>query len=414
MGAFWASVAMAEIDLPPPLTQGVVKGLLFRHLRYWASKPDIFYQDGTMNIGYLYPNMFMCENYNSPQSPYWSMKALVMMALPEDHSFWSCEEEPLPLESHSIAGKLQVTLLKYPKHILVDSGNHHFLLSSGQYAGWPLKATKAKYCKFAYSTSFGFSVPTGPVLDQLAPDSTLAISADDGESWRVRWRSEETIISSVTYKETSGHQGEKVPSLVNVWSPSKSSPLKITTTLIPPTDKWPDWHIRVHKVDFGTETPHAVSTVEGGFAIYGQKSGDGRPLHSLNWSSLPSATDDALSSEGVLQEGQSSIIVSKAGASGIRHILGPNINAGRGVVLKPDSNTNLMSSRTLIPTIQQKLFEGGEKQHREIVIATAVFAVNRSNLSTDEVKRRWCDCPQLQLEGSEEVLQGEFIEFSLD
>jgi hypothetical protein len=61
MGAFWVAVTMAEIDLPAPLTPGVVKGLLLRHLRYWAKKPDIFYPDGTLNIGFAYPNMFMCE-----------------------------------------------------------------------------------------------------------------------------------------------------------------------------------------------------------------------------------------------------------------------------------------------------------------------------------------------------------------
>jgi hypothetical protein len=125
-------------------------------------------------------------------------------------------------------------------------------------------------------------------------------------------------------------------------------------------------------------------------------------------------TDGALSSEGILAEGSSSLILSKAGASGIRHILGPDITAARGVVLKPDSNTNLMSSRTLIPTIQQKFFEGKGKDDRKIVFATAVFAVNRSRLSTEEIKRRWYDCPQVKLKGSQEVYQSEFIEVDID
>lgn len=35
---------------------GAVKGFLLRHLRWWAEHShDIFYPDGTMNIGYLYP-----------------------------------------------------------------------------------------------------------------------------------------------------------------------------------------------------------------------------------------------------------------------------------------------------------------------------------------------------------------------
>jgi len=43
---------------------------------------------------------------------------------------------------------------------------------------------QAKYGKFAYSSSFGFSVPTGPLrIAQQAPDSTLALS-DDSEQER--------------------------------------------------------------------------------------------------------------------------------------------------------------------------------------------------------------------------------------
>jgi len=70
--------------------------------------------------------------------------------------------------------------------IVCDSGSHHFLLSSGQFCPWPLKATEAKYGKFAYSSHFGFSVPTGPLIQQMAPDSTLALSLNEGESWYTR------------------------------------------------------------------------------------------------------------------------------------------------------------------------------------------------------------------------------------
>jgi hypothetical protein len=57
-GGFFAALAVAEVpDMPAPLSSaGAVKGFLLRHLRWWAShSDDIFYPDGTMNIGYLYP-----------------------------------------------------------------------------------------------------------------------------------------------------------------------------------------------------------------------------------------------------------------------------------------------------------------------------------------------------------------------
>jgi hypothetical protein len=57
-GGFFAALAVAEVpDMPTPLSSaGAAKGFLLRHLRWWAShSEDIFYPDGTMNIGYLYP-----------------------------------------------------------------------------------------------------------------------------------------------------------------------------------------------------------------------------------------------------------------------------------------------------------------------------------------------------------------------
>ncbi|KAH8656002.1 hypothetical protein BGZ60DRAFT_385188 [Tricladium varicosporioides] len=411
MGGFWAAVAMAEIDLPAPLTPGVVKGLLLRHLRYWASKPDIFYPDGTLNIGFMYPNMYMCEDYNSPQSPYWCMKTFVMLTLPEDHAFWVSMEESLP---SSAGTDLEVKVMEHPKHILVDSGNHHFLLSSGQYCGWPLKATEAKYCKFAYSSSFGFSVPTGPLIQQMAPDNTLALTIDDRESWRVRWRSSDTLTSKVTLIHNMAAP-EEIPALVNVWFPSKAANLMISTTLIPSTKRWPDWHIRVHKCVLKSSATFAVSAVEGGFAIYGRKSRDGLPLSPLNWAVKSSPPTDSLHNEGILEDETSALIISNAGASGVRYtpLIRHDAKEVKGLILKPDSNTNLMTSRTLIPTIQQELFKASDENYeRGVIFATAVFAVARTDLSSEEIRRRWFDFPRLRLKYTEEEMEGDYIKLS--
>lgn len=55
---------------------------------------------------------------------------------------------------------------------------------------------QAKYGKLAYSAQFGFSVPTGALgLQQHAPDSTLALSDDEGELWVVRRKVENVSIS---------------------------------------------------------------------------------------------------------------------------------------------------------------------------------------------------------------------------
>lgn len=90
MVSFWGALAYADVELPAPLTWGMVKGIVMRHLRWWQTQHDIWSPAGTLTIGYSYPNMYvsrgwswelgwlclmmcvcvqMAENYNSPGSP---------------------------------------------------------------------------------------------------------------------------------------------------------------------------------------------------------------------------------------------------------------------------------------------------------------------------------------------------------
>lgn len=70
MVAFWSAVAFAELDV---LSPGIIKGVILRHLRWWQKQP-IFDRDGILTLGFAYPNLAMCEDYNSPGSPYWALK----------------------------------------------------------------------------------------------------------------------------------------------------------------------------------------------------------------------------------------------------------------------------------------------------------------------------------------------------
>ena len=88
MVSFWGALAYAGVELPAPLTWGMVKGMVLRHLRWWQKQPDMWSSSGTLTIGYTYPNMYvsnwpippsgyrmsliefqLAENYNSPGSP---------------------------------------------------------------------------------------------------------------------------------------------------------------------------------------------------------------------------------------------------------------------------------------------------------------------------------------------------------
>ena len=66
MSSFWGAVAFADLELPAPLTWGVVRGLQLRNVRYWARQAGAYNTDGTLTIGYCYPNQAMTEVRSLP------------------------------------------------------------------------------------------------------------------------------------------------------------------------------------------------------------------------------------------------------------------------------------------------------------------------------------------------------------
>ncbi|KAF1957219.1 hypothetical protein CC80DRAFT_593193 [Byssothecium circinans] len=391
---FWAAAAFAEVELPAPLNDwGLVKGLLLRHFRWWSKKHDIFNIDGTLTIGFTYPNMYMSEDYNSPQSPYWATKSLVALALPPSHPFWTAKEKPLPKsENASLA-----TVVKPAMQIVCDTGNHHFLLSSGQFCPWPLKATEAKYGKFAYSSHFGFSVPTGPILMQLAPDSTLVLSKDGGDTWRVPWK-----VSKYEFRSAKlikgGSSVEELPVLRSVWKPWRDADVEVETSLIAPCGRWPDWYIRTHKIINKGSWNIDIQGVQGGFAIQGRGEKRGEVLPTFSSAADLSASESRNFSEGTLESYTGALVCSNAGASGIRHLssAGSSVGMVEAKVLKPDANTNLMWQRTLIPTVNlhiSKLLAGAE-----VTVTAGVFSITRKQDLEDKydpasVGAKWDDAP---------------------
>ncbi|KAJ5960410.1 uncharacterized protein N7479_007560 [Penicillium vulpinum] len=389
MGAFYAAFALAKCYDPSNryTSAGFVKGMLLRHLRWWAEhSSNMFAADGTLTIGYLYPNMFMCEDYNSPQSPYWAMKIFVVLALEASDEFWTADEIPHPLSTApDDSSSVGVELLPAPSQILCNHprGQHHFMLSSGQFCVWPLKAAEAKYSKFAYSSAFAFSVPTGGLLTQLAPDSTLAISRDDGQTWATRWET----IGLPLIKLLSIH-GMEIKCLQSVWRPWKAGDIEITTTLVPPCDEWPDWHVRIHRIRCYKQGPlHSehLRLVEGAFAIEAKQP---RLMSQLD-------EDLTVSSQygGTLETANSSMIIGSAGVSGLKDLTASGGIEGK--ILKSDSNTNLMEPRALIPTLQRDKLE--VYLDKEVVVVTGVFAIanGKKGLSREELVRRWSQQPHL-------------------
>ncbi|KAI2641625.1 hypothetical protein GGS26DRAFT_10473 [Hypomontagnella submonticulosa] len=339
MVSFWGALAYAGVELPEPLTWGMVKGVVLRHLRWWQTQPDIWSPSGTLTIGYSYPNMYMAENYNSPGSPYWACLAFICLAVPASHPFWTSEEQ---LPGTAIP---QIKELPHPGHIASYLGNHCMLLSSGQACSYPMKGTHAKYGAFAYSSAYAYSVPPGLfTLEQYALASQLGFSDDGGEYWKTRRKS-----------EYAGLEHRDGPVLVSIWKPYPD--VTVRTTLIPPDPATPNWHLRAHKIEAGRE----VMTADGSFAICNQRAIDGRYLDPYDAATCEGTHPriignyDLATPAGWSTGKEGAFAVSK-GAVGIK-ALEYGVERAANLV-NADPNSNLVESRTVIPTLQHTIKAG--------------------------------------------------------
>lgn len=443
--AFWSAVARAEISLPPPLDDlGVVKGLILRHLRWWTKQTDIFNVDGTLNIGYTYPNMYLSEDYNSPQSVYWCLKSFIVLGLPVDHAFWTINERPHPQVGASnilgITPKLEIVEVVWPpRHILCNAPEHHFLLSSGQATRTKHRNREAKYGKFAYSSAFGFSVALGPLLEQMAPDSTLSISHDGAETWKVRAAPSDVRIEMLDVKSTSDEVIAKVPALASSWKPWNYLNISIETILIPLIEHYPGWHVRLHKLVFPPVVASALhegmlQVIDAGFAVSWLQA-NGRRIPRVG-------AVDVIFGGGGLASGYNNgnkhcLIASEAGVSGTVDLTTELSNAqnlsfadqyknhdkesvakgtsereSKGEVLKPEPNTNLTAPRTWIPTIQHQIDMKAssittiqESGSCEVIwLATGVFAVSgKANIPASQIQKLWESRPVVYFRGNNKI-----------
>ncbi|EMM5417517.1 DUF2264 domain-containing protein [Citrobacter amalonaticus] len=234
MVAFWSAVAFAELDVFSP---GIIKGVILRHLRWWQQQP-IFDRDGILTLGFAYPNLAMCEDYNSPGSPYWALKVFLILALPETHPFWLAEEQPLPSLAQTRAIPHAGQILQHSEH-----SAHVTMLTSGQLELNNYVNTEAKYTKFAYSSRFGFTIERGRYgLKHAACDSMLLL-ADGDNYFRGRRDCEQVRVDE--------------NAIFSRWLPWHD--VTIETWLVP----FGEWHIRLHRIN----SARVLQTVEGGFAV---------------------------------------------------------------------------------------------------------------------------------------------------
>ncbi len=233
-GAFWGALAYAGVEaLPWP----VIKGLYFRHLRWWMQQP-VFTESGLLTIGYTYPNACMAESYNSPGSPYWALKAMLPLALPSSHPFWRAGEAPLPPRRavHTSPGaRLVLVTDPVARGVIAINPGQRVL-------DWPRNAPH-KYSKFAYGTLFGFTVPTSAAIPAEGGfDGDLALSDDERFFRRRDFAHDTQVRDGVAFSR---------------WQPWAD--VEIRSWLVAA----PDGHFRLHAV----RAARRLWSMEAGFAV---------------------------------------------------------------------------------------------------------------------------------------------------
>jgi hypothetical protein len=312
IAGFWGALALIGEEALP---WGQIKGFYLRNLRWWAQRP-MAERDGILPVGYGYPDLHMCESYNSPQSPYWAFKAFLPLALPDDHPFWAAEEAPCP-------PRLAPAVLHHAGMVVANPPGDAVALVCGQQTEptnrWARLGAQ-KYAKFAYSARYGFSVESDPLrLSEAVLDNMIGFSSD-GQHYRFREYNEEVLLADDL--------------LFARWRPYADVVV----------ESWLYWqddhHVRMHRVT----TPRRLVTVEGGFAI-----------------PRPSGPPDGLHAA----PGEA-IIRTPADLSALFDLSPGLQRSGKAQIAPP--NTNLVASKTLVPQLVAELPAGSS------VLACAVIA----------------------------------------
>lgn len=289
--AFWGACAFANLEALP---WGEMKAIHLNHLRWWSRWP-IARRDGTLSVGYSFPNTFIAEDYNSCCSPYWALKAFLPLALPEDHPFWTATESAPSRNDVPVA-------LPAPGMVIRHFPGQTIALAAGQ-SNPRVRHGGEKYAKFAYSTRHGFCIEPGRYeIDSGAFDSMLALQDARTGDCRVRQGCRWTRVEDDL--------------IVAEWTPWPD--VVVLTSLA-----WVGaWQVRRHAIS----SPRALETCEGGFA-------------------LPTEDDDAEGFAG------SAVVRTQQDLCGIVDLSDERLRRS-GRVRRAEANCHLIHPRAAVPQLR--------------------------------------------------------------
>ncbi|KAK7204068.1 hypothetical protein BZA70DRAFT_199777 [Myxozyma melibiosi] len=327
--SIWAAMAYADLEGEkidsttgkPVVNMGVIKHLLLQNLRYWRDQPFLL-DDGSFSVGYCYPNLFMSEEYNSANSPYWAMKSMLALAVPSQSRFWTATEpekvnKPFITQS-PFAGQMYIN----------DDYGHTYALSAKQHADW-FRNQNAKYCKFVYSSRFGFSVSQhAEGLPHLAADCHLAITTD-GELY---------TTPGVTQDYGMGMIAGRM-AVSGSYSPVFNKSVAVSAWMFAPESSKSAYHVRILKIVNSGSVDATVA--DGGFSV--SVEGKGRRV----------IRSTEVSSTGEFRAAGADWALCKAlnaGVSGLKSGYTTG-GLGGGKAQHADPNTNLVFPRSAFPSL---------------------------------------------------------------
>lgn len=306
-GACFSAMALAGVE---GIDYGAAKGLALGNLRRWLEKP-IFDETGILTIGYGYPNLFMSERYNAPGSPYWSFKTFLMLAVPEDHPFWTEEERSYPYRDRK--------LLSHPRMVITHGPDGHVMAYPAGQHSMNHGNCAAKYEKFVYSNRLGFSVSRGTELEEGAFDCTLAAAEAGDSNYRMR-------CGVDSYEVTDTYVRTKYCIMKNVVIESVVVPLGA-------------WHVRVHDVT----TDRKIDLADGGFSIGKERC----------FTAEPGRESGKCTPDMIKKKDGSAFAEFPWGTSGV-----VSLDGGVADVISPFPNTNLFYNLTVLPMVKKRLNPG--------------------------------------------------------
>lgn len=299
--SFWGAYAFSGAS---GIDYGVIKNIVVSHMEEWFQKP-ILDHGGIMTVGYSYPNLIMSEHYNGGGSPYWALKAFLILALPADHDFWKAERKAFPYQK-------QKKLLQ--PHMIITHDEHGCIMAytAGQHCPGNHGHVSEKYEKFVYSNRFGFSISRGQELNDGAFDNTIAFSHGGENRYTMMhgckaFAVEDDYLKAV-YEPISGVKAE---SIIVPCSP---------------------WHVRIHRIACEGD----IDVSDGGFSIPAENSSGIKYRDSQ-----------------IEKTGQSAAARFPWGISGIISLTG-----GEAEVLQCFPNTNILYPLTVMPLVKHHLEKG--------------------------------------------------------